>query len=156
MELSEHGILSNAELKWIQQRLRKVRRLDDNAESRWDLNLAEGMVREELARRLLLGRGARLSVEVKSDFIVDQSGNVAIEYRHENRPSGIAVSRSLYWWIFFSGKWYQDEVSVVILTERLKSLARYYYQQERIMKGGQRQTTEFVLLPKLELLEIGR
>ena len=138
----------NGELKTIERRLRQLRQTD-GIEKRWDLNICEGLVREELANRLVDGR---LSVEVKSDYVVQQSGNVAIEYRYRGQPSGIAATKAEYWWIFFSGKFYFDEVSVVIKTERLRALARHHYERGHISIGGDDNASEMVLVPKEDLL----
>ena len=144
--------MDNAELMDIRGRLNEVRK-SGGADKRWDINIAEGQVREEIARRIVNGM---LSIEVKSDYIVSQTGNIAIEYECNGSPSGIATTKAEYWWIFFSGKYYYDEVSVVISTERLKVLARYWYGLGSVKHGGDGNKSMMVLIPKNELLDLSR
>ncbi len=117
---------------------------------------------EEIAKRVLEGR---LTVEVKSDFLVHQYGNVAIEYEFKGRPSGIAASKAAYYMVWFAGKYYHNELAVLIETDRLKVLVRDYYRrhvhgatlpngQRGVVLGGQGKNAAFVLIPKNELLRI--
>ena len=144
--------MDNSELMDIRRRLNEVRK-SGGADKRWDVNIAEGQVREEIARRIVNGM---LSIEVKSDYIVNQTGNIAIEYECNGSPSGIAATKAEYWWIFFSGKYYYDEVSVVISTERLKALARHWYGLGSVKPGGDGNKSMMVLIPKNELLDLSR
>lgn len=144
--------MSNEELMDIRRRLNEMRG-HDKADKRWDLNLCEGVVREEIAKRMADGR---LTLEIKSDYIVQQSGNVAIEYECRGKPSGISTTKAAYWWIFFSGKWYFDEVSIIIETERLRGLARHYYKEGCTADGGDDNAAKMVLIPKEALLDLGR
>ena len=143
--------MNNDELMDIRQRLNAVRQ-SGGAEKKWDINICEGLVREELASRIVEGR---LSIEVKSDYIVEQSGNLAIEYECNGKPSGIAATQARYWWIFFSGRYYHDEVSIVISTERLKAIARRWYEKGSIREGGDGNKSKMVVFPKEEVLDLG-
>ncbi len=162
MNISDSGPLTNEELSFIQKRLSDERKATGNADMRWDINLSEGLVGEEIASRVLQGR---LTVEVKSDFLVHQYGNVAIEYEYKGRPSGIAASKAAYYMVWFAGKYYYNELAVLIETDRLKALAREYYSrhsngathpggQPFVVSGGNRGNATFVLIPKHELLRI--
>jgi hypothetical protein len=144
--------MTNEELMDIRSRL-NLERKAGGADKRWDLNICEGMVREEIAYRIMNGC---LSVEVKSDYLVDNSGNIAIEYSCNGKPSGIAATKAEYWWIFLSGKYYYDEVSIVIKTDRLKTIARYWYNMGSVVNGGDNNKAKMVLIPKQELLDLGR
>ncbi len=162
MNISDTGPLSNEELAFIQKRLRDERKSTGNADQRWDLNIAEGLVGEEIAKRMCEGN---LTVEVKSDFLVHQHGNVAIEYKYRGRPSGISVSNAKWYWLWFAGRYYRNELSVVVATERLRPLAREYLLRHRngaklpsgqsgVVRGGNNGDSELILLPKQELLRI--
>ena len=56
----------------------------------FDLDLQDGEGGERLVQEILSGE--RGTVEVKRDFIVSESGRVAIEFLCRGRPSGIATS----------------------------------------------------------------
>lgn len=162
MEISDSGPLTNEELAFIQKRLSAERQATGNADMRWDINLAEGHVAEEIAKRIFEGN---LTVEVKSDYLVHQHGNVAIEYKYRGRPSGISVSRAKYYMFWFAGRYYRNELSVLISTERLRPLAREYLLRHNngsvlpsgqpvVVRGGNNGDSELILLPKTELLRI--
>lgn len=44
--------------------------------------------------------GKTTTYEVKADFYIPLTGNIAIEYECNNRPSGISLSTAKYWAIF--------------------------------------------------------
>jgi len=162
MEISKHGKLTNEEVLWIKHRLEKERKSTGTTNYNWDINLAEGLCREEIGKRLLEGA---ITCEVKTDFLVCQNGNVAIEYSCNGHPSGIAKTKAKYYWVFFGGKYYFDEVSVIISTERLRNICRHFYKIHQrggvnpdtkkeyvIEHGGEGKRATFILLPKNELL----
>lgn len=46
---------------------------------------------------LLEMKGMELSFEIKEDFYCEKSGNVAVEFECRGKPSGISVSKALYY-----------------------------------------------------------
>ena len=162
MNISDSGPLTNEELAAIQRRLSETRKATGNADMRWDINLSEGLVGEEVAKRIFEGN---LTVEVKSDFLVHQHGNVAVEYAYKGKPSGISASLAKYYMFWFAGRYYRNELSILISTERLKPLAREYLLRHRdgaklpsgqpiVVRGGNNGDSELILLPKNELLRV--
>ena len=61
--------------------------------------------------------------EVKRDFQVSDTGNVAVELEYKGNKSGLNATESPYWVFWLSGERYRDEVAVVITTDRLKRVS---------------------------------
>ena len=91
-------------------------------------------------------------IEAKRDFIVSNTGNVAIEYECRGKPSGIAKTKAAWWAILLNGNKYNGEVIVLIRTERLKEIARKYRDTERDVSGGDDGKAKMILLPVEELM----
>ena len=89
------------------------------------------------------------SVEVKTDRGTATTGNVAVEFRYRGKLSGISTSNAKYWAFILDDK-YKKEVIVLVETERLKRIARN--QLNRIVRGGDNNESELVLIPKERLL----
>jgi len=48
----------------------------------------------------------KIGIECKLDLMCEKTGNLAIEYEHTGKPSGIWVTKSKYWAIAFNrGGW---------------------------------------------------
>ena len=112
------------------------------AQSKWDIDLTAGLFAEKLVIDIL--GDARGTLEVKRDFKVSDTGNIAIEYRYRNKPSGIAATKATWWALVLDGPRYGHEIIVLIRTERLKQIARSFYKANRITHGGDRQDS-FIL-----------
>ena len=87
----------------------------------FDLDLGNGVDGEDLVKELLQGAG---KIEVKRDFGVSQSGNVAVEYYCRGKPSGLSVTTADWWAFVLDGEHYDSEVVVLIKTDRLKRICR--------------------------------
>ncbi len=126
--------------------------------SDFDLDLPIGKVAEELAH-LLVADSDRLTVEVKRDCEVSETGNVAIEYRYKGALSGIAVSKAAWWAIAFSGPGYDDnsgtpELILFIRRKRLLRLLRILRDRGQLKptKGGDGKQSEMALVTPFRLL----
>lgn len=90
-------------------------------------------------------------VEVKSEQTKinnnwTKSGNCYVEYMSRDKKSGIAHTRAKWWVInFMKG----DELcfSLFMLVDRLKKIARKYYEKNGGVKGGDKDTSLGVLVP---------
>ncbi len=91
-------------------------------------------------------------IEVKRDFIVSDSGNVAIEYEHNGKPSGIAITKATWWAIHLDGPKYNGETIVFIKTGRLFYLAQKYRRTDRDKTGGDNKNTKIITLPVNDLM----
>lgn len=87
------------------------------------------MVGEELVRRLLRGDE---TIEVKRDFRVSNSGNIAIEREGlRGRKSGIASTTAEWWAFILDGYNFESEVIIFIKTARLKTLVELFANETR-------------------------
>jgi hypothetical protein len=104
----------------------------------FDLDLRHGIARERALVHLLL----RARVEVKSDSRCAATGNLFIEYRSHRRPSGIAVTEAERWAFEFD-----EDCWLIVPTSRLRAAARLAYRKGRLVRGGDNDTSEGVLVP---------
>ena len=109
-------------------------------EPRFDFDSRRGAVGEEYVGTIL-EKIASGSIEVKTDYGANRTGNLYVEFEQEGRdgvwrPSGIATSEAEYWAFAF-----KDGV-IFIKLERLKEICRDVYLQEPQRNVGFRQGNE--------------
>ena len=99
----------------------KIVRESGEANHKFDLNLAEGVVSEQLFNRILTGEE---TVEVKRDFKVSETGACAIElaHNHGRKKTGLTTTGADWWAIIFDGDQYEGEVIIFIKPDRLKKI----------------------------------
>tara|TARA_R110000787_G_scaffold134120_2_gene246525 strand:- start:2346 stop:2717 length:372 start_codon:yes stop_codon:yes gene_type:complete len=85
-------------------------------------------------------------IEVKRDSWIGRSGNIAVEYESRGKPSGIAKTQADYWLFIFS-KEYEDKVMLIVETNKLKKVARNYYNKGSIKAMGDSNTSYSILIP---------
>lgn len=100
----------------------------------------EQKVREMLANENLL--------EVKRDAKVGETGNIAVEVMCNDALSGVAATKAPWFVFMLDGKGYDAEVVVFVRTKRLLQLI----EGRRIIRGGDGNRAEMVLLPVSELV----
>lgn len=115
--------------------------MEYNNDFKHDLKI--GQLGEKKLARLLNDK----RVEVKTDFVAENTGNVFIEYESRNNPSGIATSDA-EWYAFVLG----TNNIIMIETEALKTKARKYIKTSRDVVGGDNNTSRGILLPLKELI----
>lgn len=115
--------------------------MDYNSDFAYDLAIGQG---EEVWLGDLL-RGAK--IEVKRDFKSSKTGNIFVEYECRGKPSGIATTEADYWAFILNG-----ERVVILPTEFLKDLCRYYYEEQKVAKGGDNNASMGVLIPTGRIL----
>ena len=118
-----------------------------------DFDIPEGEIGEDIVRDLFSGRPG--SVEVKRDTIVSDSGNIAVEFEYRDRPSGIRATKAMWWVFLLSGKNYQDEVAIMVLTERLRVMCEWLIEngdKRDCTTGGDGNQSKMVLLHLNRLL----
>lgn len=119
--------------------------------SNFDIDLPKGQAAERLVQDMLCGEYG--PVEVKRDFLVSKSGNVAIEFRCRARPSGIATSTALWWAIVLDGAKYGHEIIILIKTSRLRAICKHLHKQDKWTRGGDDNASEMVLIPIAQLVQ---
>jgi hypothetical protein len=114
-----------------------------NYRSDFDLDLSTGQQGESLVQDML-----QLStIEVKTDFLADKTGNIAVEYESWGNPSGIAVTKARHWVFVIPNK-----IAIFVETNRLKDIARRFYHDGSITAGGDLNKSKMVLIPITELI----
>lgn len=113
------------------------------ARAGFDLDLRHGKIREAEVRRIL----ARSRIELKSDGKAQETGNLYIEFRCRGRKSGIAVSTAEYWMIE-----YATGAFVLMPYWLLRRMAAKAYREGKIVRGGDQDATEGILVPLLWVL----
>lgn len=125
-------------------------RADGRADSRFDINLAEGKSAEKLVQDVLSGR---YKVEVKQDFRVQDTGNILVEYAHNKgtKQTGISVTESDWYAFVLAGDGYDSELILFVETERLKRVLRKYGRQNKL--SGKRGRSNFKLISLEDFFE---
>jgi hypothetical protein len=99
-------------------------------EPRFDFDVRRGQVGEEYVGTLLEAIASG-SIEVKTDYGSNQTGNLYVEFEQEDqqrkvKPSGIATTEASWWAFAFK------DGAIFVETESLKRTARVFYEQGRI------------------------
>lgn len=116
----------------------------------FEFDLPEGEIGEDIVRELLSGKGG--SIEVKRDTVVSDSGNIAVEFECRGAPSGIKTTKAMWWAFVLTGENYQDEIIIMILTERLRAMCDWSIQHRLFRPGGDGKQSKMVLLHLSRLL----
>jgi len=118
--------------------------MDYNSDFRYDLEI--GKEGERMVGELFKNK----KLEVKRDSWVGRTGNIAIEFKSRNKPSGILTTEADYW-VFVFSKEYQDKVMLIVETNRLKEVTRQYAIKGSIKEMGDDNTSMAVLIPIKEI-----
>ena len=128
-----------------------------NNDNRFDIDLSYGQVFENELLDSLLGK---CTIEVKTERdIWASTGNIYIEYKSRGKPSGIAVSKSKYYFIFLSisGDNPTSNVGMMFDTDTLKSYLKSGVKSKSLksnVKGGDDGTSLGILLPISRIQEV--
>ena len=96
----------------------------------------------------ILFKDGRL-IEVKSDRLIHKTGNLFIEYKSRDKPSGLATTTANYWIYRMD----MLDTAIILPTNLLKKVCRVYYKNNEFkMKGGDNNTSEGFLIPLIRLL----
>jgi len=109
-------------------------------EPRFDFDLRRGKVGEDYVGTILESIASD-SIEVKTDYGANRTGNLYIEFEQETQegkwvPSGVSTSEAGYWAFAF-----EDGV-IFIKLERLKEICRNVYHQNPERNVGYRPRNE--------------
>lgn len=118
---------------------------------KFDLDLPEGEFVEGLVKDLLSGE--RGTIEVKRDWKVTETGNLAIEYKYKGKPSGIATTKATWWAIVLDERQFAHEMIIFIKTSRLREMARGIYKKRGGVIGGDKRQSKMVLIPVEEFFK---
>jgi len=105
-----------------------------------DLQFGE-MKEKELANILL-----NQKIEVKTDRKWKETGNIAVEFMSRGKKSGISITEAKYW-AFILDNDNKIEGIIILPTHKLRLIAREYFSKGRVVKGGDDNTSDMVLIP---------
>lgn len=91
-------------------------------------------------------------IEVKTDFMAHETGNIALEYESRGKPSGISVTEADFYAYCLPLANFQNIIIFMEINE-LKRLAREYWSKGNIKKMGDENTSVSVLIPLNKLFE---
>jgi hypothetical protein len=120
-----------------------------NRDRKFDLQLGRAQAHEERLAKLLTGAKIELKTET---WQWEQTGNIAIEFSCDGKPSGIGVTEA-DWWIHELCRGDQTLVYLMFPVGRLKDLCREAYRQGRHRRGGDDNRFEMVLIRVSDLLK---
>ena len=117
----------------------------------FDLDLKFGEFHEQLLFQSLSKTG-NVTVEVKTDRLAVQTGNLAVEFRYRGRPSGIQTTKSDEYFFVIVEEDGSIRYRLNIPTAKLKKIAYRRYLNGLTTTGGQYNATEMILIPIIDLL----
>ena len=136
-------ILNQGQLKDITKQVRD----EGGADYRFDVNLLEGKLSENKWAEILE------TVEFKKDYKAWDTGNIAVEYSNNGKPSGISVTEAKYIAYVLVDEKQNENVAIFIKTEVFEKMCRKYLRHpQRDIKGGDNFSSSLILLPVEELL----
>lgn len=129
--------------------------MERNKDWRFDLQVTEGDVGEALLEAII----GLSTIEVKTDYAVSDTGNIAIEHECRGRPSGIARTDATWWCEALAGSEFADddgipEVLVLIRTGRLRDIIARLRDDGELQEapGGEDGASKMWLLRPKELI----
>jgi hypothetical protein len=135
--------LNEGQLKQITKQVRD----SGGADNRFDVNLLEGKLSENKWADMLE------TIEFKKDYKAWKTGNVAVEYANNGKPSGIAVTQAKYVAYVLVDEKQNENVAIFLNTEILQAMCRQYLgHAKRDVKGGDNHDSSLILLPISEML----
>lgn len=113
-----------------------------NNDSKFDVDLARANVREGELFKLFENK----KLELKTDYEWQNTGNIAVEYRCNGKPSGITTTQADMI-VFELPKGNEPPIRIFYETEHLKQKARDWYKKGMRRRGGDNDMSEMVLIP---------
>lgn len=116
-----------------------------NNDFKYDLKI--GQVGETMLNEILHDS----TIEVKRDSWIGRTGNIAVEYQSRGKPSGISTTKASHWCFIFSNE-FNDEVMIIIETNRLKRISRIFYNKGNVKLMGDNNTSKSVIIPAEKII----
>ena len=118
------------------------------ANKKFDIDLKYGQVREEQVKSIFADK--KIEVKTERDWWA-KTGNVALEYECNGKPSGITATKSDYWiHILATGK--KNHCMLVFEVPKLKKIIKKYKKDYTRMVGD-RNASKCVILPIKKLFD---
>ena len=113
---------------------------------RYDLKVGQGK-ENELAEIM-----ASKTVEVKYDLQGCRTGNIYVEFRSRGKWSGICTTQATHWCYALNGDC--EGEMILVETAKIKQKVKALHSKGKIIKGGDNNTSEGVLIPLGEFFNI--
>jgi len=119
----------------------------------WDISLEFGEHHENEVRQIFEGDG---TIEVKADKAWHKTGNIAIEYKFRNRPSGISTTEAKWWCVVLTNKMNPRKSDAILVCEvsRLRAHLKSMFRNLRRVNGGFKNASRLLLVPVRMFLPI--
>ena len=118
------------------------------ANKKFDIDLKYGQVREEQVSNIFANK--KIEIKTERDWW-EKTGNIALEYECNGKPSGISATQSDYW-IHILAKGNKNHCMLVFEVPRLKKIINKYKDTHTRMVGdGGR--SKCVILPIKKLFD---
>ena len=108
---------------------------------KFDIDLKYGQVREDQVKNIFAGK--KIEVKTERDWWA-KTGNIALEYECNGKPSGINATKSDYW-IQILAKGNKNHCMLVFEVKELKKIVKKYKEQYTRMVGD-RNASKCVIL----------
>ena len=119
-----------------------------NKDNRFDIDLKYGQVREQELADIL--KYEKIEVKTERDKW-KTTGNIAIEFRCRDKPSGIAVTQAK-WWVHVLADGDETVCMLMFPTAKLKEIARkHVVDKAKVVYGGDDNLSKMVLIPLKEI-----
>ena len=115
---------------------------------KFDIDLKYGQMREKQVSNIFANK--KIEVKTERDWW-DKTGNIALEYECNGKPSGINATTSDYW-IHILAKGKKNHCMLVFEVVRLKKIVNQYKETHTRMVGD-RNASKCVLLPIKKLFD---
>ena len=115
---------------------------------KFDIDLKYGQMREKQVSNIFANK--KIEIKTERDWW-DKTGNIALEYECNGKPSGISATTSDYW-IHILAKGKKNHCMIVFEVSRLKKIVNQYKETHTRMVGD-RNASKCVLLPIKKLFD---
>lgn len=118
--------------------------------NKFDIQLKRGLDAENLLHKRLEGSKIELKTETHQ---WELTGNIAIEFECNGKPSGLAVTEAEFWCHELRRE-NETLVYLIIPTQKLKDLCGVIYMRDGFKEGGDGSRSKMVLVPVREVLTL--
>ena len=119
------------------------------ANKKFDIDLKYGQLREKKVHDIFSNK--KIEVKTERDWWY-KTGNIALEYECNGKPSGINATESDYW-IHILAKGNKNHCMLVFEVKELKKIVKKYKEQYTRMVGD-RNASKCVILPIRKLFDV--
>tara|TARA_R100001594_G_scaffold24291_1_gene47603 strand:- start:879 stop:1253 length:375 start_codon:yes stop_codon:yes gene_type:complete len=119
------------------------------ANKKFDIDLKYGQLREKKVHDIFSNK--KIEVKTERDWWF-KTGNIALEYECNGKPSGINATESDYW-IQILAKGNKNHCMLVFEVKELKKIVKKYKEQYTRMVGD-RNASKCVILPIRKLFDV--